>query len=27
MRSYLQKQGALNKDIDTWIGQARHYPG
>jgi len=27
MRSYLQKQGASNKDIDTWIDQARHYPG
>jgi hypothetical protein len=27
MRTYLQKQGASNKDIDTWIDQARHYPG
>ena len=27
MRSYLQKQGAQEKDINTWIDQARHYPG
>lgn len=27
MRSYLQKQGASTKDIDSWIDQARHYPG
>jgi hypothetical protein len=27
MRTYLQKQGASKKDMDTWIDQARHYPG
>jgi len=27
MRSYLQKQGASKKETDTWIEQARNYPG
>ena len=27
MRSYLQKQGASKKEVDTWIEQARKYPG
>ncbi|HET9408144.1 MAG TPA: hypothetical protein VFO39_12970 [Candidatus Sulfotelmatobacter sp.] len=27
MRRYLQKSGAPEKDINTWIAQARSYPG
>jgi hypothetical protein len=27
MRGYLQKQGASKQEIDTWIEQARNYPG
>jgi cephalosporin hydroxylase len=27
MRGYLQKAGALEKDIVAWIDQARKYPG
>ena len=27
MRSYLEKAGASKKEIDTWISQARSYPG
>lgn len=27
MRAYLKDTGASEKDINTWIEQARHYPG
>lgn len=27
MRTYLQKSGASEQDIKTWIDQARSYPG
>ncbi len=27
MRSYLQKAGASEKEIESWIAQARQYPG
>ena len=27
MRVYLQKAGASEKDVKTWIEQARSYPG
>ncbi len=27
MRGYLQKAGASAKEVDTWIEQARTYPG
>lgn len=27
MRVYLQKAGASDKDISSWIAQARSYPG
>jgi len=27
LRVYLQKNGASEKDVDTWINQARSYPG
>lgn len=27
MRSHLEKAGASKKDIETWIEQARKYPG
>jgi hypothetical protein len=27
MRSYLEKAGATKKEIETWIEQARKYPG
>lgn len=27
MRQYLKDTGASEKDIHTWIDQARHYPG
>ncbi len=26
MRAYLKKAGASEKDVNTWIDQARHYP-
>jgi len=26
MRAYLQKTGAMEKDINNWIEQARNYP-
>jgi hypothetical protein len=26
MRTYLHKAGAPEKDVNTWIGQARNYP-
>lgn len=26
MRTYLQKTGASQKEIETWIAQARQYP-
>jgi len=27
MRTYLKNAGASEKDINTWIAQARNYPG
>jgi len=27
LRTYLQKTGASEKDVKTWIDQARSYPG
>lgn len=27
MRTYLKDTGASDKEINTWIEQARHYPG